>query len=33
MEFYRERIFELVCKIEDEIQLEIIYRFIRRYLE
>mgnify|MGYP003299999356 CR=1 FL=1 len=32
MEYYRKRIIELVYIIDDEEQLEIIYRFIRRYL-
>ncbi len=32
MEFYQERIIALINEVEDEETLEIIYRFIRRYL-
>lgn len=32
MDFYRERIIALVNGLDDEEVLEIIYRFVRRYL-
>lgn len=30
--FYKERIIEMVMELEEEEKLELIYRFIRRYL-
>lgn len=30
--FYKERIIEMVTELEEEEKLELIYRFIRRYL-
>lgn len=32
MEFYREMIIKMVNSVDEEEKLEIIYRFIRRYL-